>query len=51
MKLDQIVFISSLVAWPIYSGDYSGKRYSALKQVNRSNVQHLELAWMTTPQL
>lgn len=34
-------------SWPTYSGDYSGKRYSALKQVNRSNVQHLTLAWMT----
>jgi len=34
-------------SWPTYSGDYSGKRYSALTQVNRSNVQHLTLAWMT----
>src|SRR6185312_16832847 len=34
-------------SWPTYSGDYSGKRYSALKQVNGSNVQHLTLAWMT----
>jgi len=34
-------------SWPTYNGDYSGKRYSALKQVDRSNVQHLTLAWMT----
>ena len=34
-------------SWPTYNGDYSGKRYSALKQVNRGNVQHLTLAWMT----
>jgi alcohol dehydrogenase (cytochrome c) len=34
-------------SWPTYSGDYSGKRYSALNQVNRSNVQHLTLAWST----
>jgi alcohol dehydrogenase (cytochrome c) len=34
-------------SWPTYSGDYSGKRYSALTQVNQSNVQHLTLAWMT----
>lgn len=33
-------------SWPTYNGDYSGKRYSALTQVNRSNVQHLTLAWM-----
>jgi alcohol dehydrogenase (cytochrome c) len=34
-------------SWPTYNGDYSGKRYSALTQVNRENVQHLTLAWMT----
>ncbi|MBV8807999.1 MAG: acido-empty-quinoprotein group A, partial [Acidobacteriaceae bacterium] len=33
-------------SWPTYNGDYSGKRYSALEQVTRSNVQHLTLAWM-----
>ena len=33
-------------SWPTYNGDYSGKRYSALTQVNKSNVQHLTLAWM-----
>jgi alcohol dehydrogenase (cytochrome c) len=32
-------------SWPTYNGDYSGKRYSALNQVNRTNVQHLTLAW------
>jgi alcohol dehydrogenase (cytochrome c) len=32
-------------SWPTYNGDYSGKRYSALAQVNRSNVKHLTLAW------
>ena len=34
-------------SWPTYNGDYTGKRYSALTQVNRSNVKHLTLAWMT----
>jgi len=33
--------------WPTYSGDYSGKRYSALKQLNQSNVKSLTLAWST----
>ena len=33
-------------AWPTYHGDYSGKRYSTLDQVNRSNVGTLTLAWM-----
>jgi alcohol dehydrogenase (cytochrome c) len=34
-------------SWPTYSGDYSGKRYSALTQINRSTVKHLTLAWVT----
>src|SRR5580700_3552805 len=34
-------------SWPTYNGDYSGKRYSALAQVNQTNVMHLTLAWMT----
>src|SRR6266568_3645380 len=33
-------------SWPTYNGDYSGKRYSALAQVNQSNVKHLSLAWV-----
>ena len=31
-------------AWPTYHGDYSGKRYSMLDQINRSNVNKLTLA-------
>jgi alcohol dehydrogenase (cytochrome c) len=34
-------------SWPTYNGDYSGKRYSALTQLNHSNVTHLTLAWST----
>ena len=34
-------------SWPTYNGDYSGKRYSALTQVDQSTVKHLTLAWMT----
>src|SRR5882762_5488153 len=34
-------------SWPTYNGDYSGKRYSALTQIDRSTVKHLTLAWMT----
>jgi alcohol dehydrogenase (cytochrome c) len=32
--------------WPTYSGDYSGKRYSSLTQINQSNVRNLTLAWV-----
>src|SRR5262252_632746 len=34
-------------SWPTYNGDYTGRRYSALNQVSKSNVQHLTLAWMS----
>ncbi len=33
-------------SWPTYSGDYSGKRYSSLKQLNQSNVKNLTLSWV-----
>ncbi|PWU07755.1 MAG: acido-empty-quinoprotein group A [Terriglobia bacterium] len=33
--------------WNSYSGDYSGKRYSALTQLNQSSVKNLALAWST----
>jgi len=32
-------------SWPSYSGDYTGRRYSALTQINQSNVTRLSLAW------
>jgi alcohol dehydrogenase (cytochrome c) len=32
-------------SWPTYSGDYSGKRYSSLQQINQSNVKNMTLAW------
>ena len=31
--------------WPSYSGDYSGRRHSALTQIDRRNVSRLTLAW------
>jgi alcohol dehydrogenase (cytochrome c) len=33
--------------WTSYSGDYSGKRYSQLKQINQTNVKNLTLAWVS----
>jgi len=32
-------------SWPTYSGDYSGKRFSSLAQINQTNVKGLALAW------
>ncbi|HXU20364.1 MAG TPA: acido-empty-quinoprotein group A [Verrucomicrobiae bacterium] len=33
-------------AWPTYNGDYSGRRFSPLTQINQSNVKGLTLAWV-----
>jgi len=32
--------------WPTYNGDYSGRRFSPLTQIELSNVHALSLAWM-----
>jgi len=32
-------------AWPTYNGDYSGRRFSTLTQINQSNVKGLTLEW------
>src|ERR1041385_3948931 len=33
-------------AWPTYHGDYSGRHYSTLSQINQANVKNLGLAWV-----
>ncbi|BDC48701.1 alcohol dehydrogenase [Bryobacterales bacterium F-183] len=46
--LDPVTLTKPLAdSWPTYSGDYSGQRYSRLKQINTSNVKGLSLAWTT----
>ncbi|MDE1175756.1 MAG: acido-empty-quinoprotein group A [Edaphobacter sp.] len=32
-------------SWPLYHGDYSGKRHSSLTQITPQNVRNLTLAW------
>ncbi len=33
-------------SWPTYNGDYSGRRFSPLKEITDANVQALSLAWI-----
>jgi acido-empty-quinoprotein group A len=33
-------------AWPTYNGDYSGRRFSLLSQINQSNISRMTLAWL-----
>jgi alcohol dehydrogenase (cytochrome c) len=32
--------------WMTYSGSYKGWRYSALDQINRTNVKNLKVEWV-----
>jgi len=32
--------------WPTYNGDYSGRRFSPLDQINATNIDSLTLAWI-----
>jgi alcohol dehydrogenase (cytochrome c) len=34
-------------AWPTYAGDYSGRRFSSLTQINQENVKNLGLSWVS----
>ena len=35
-------------SWPTYSGDYTGRRFSALTNINRLTVKNLSLAWVSS---
>ena len=32
-------------SWPTFHGDYTGRHYSTLDQINKTNVKSLSLAW------
>ena len=34
-------------SWPTYNGDYSGRRFSPLTQINSANIGNLAAAWST----
>src|SRR5579872_1898123 len=35
--------------WPSYNGDYTGRRFSTLNEIDRSNVSKLRAAWVFHP--
>jgi glucose dehydrogenase len=39
------LLVPPIDTWPTYNGDYTGRRYSSLDQINQSNVHSLTLAW------
>ena len=36
-------------SWPVYNGDYSGRRFSALTRINTNNVNAMTLSWVYRP--
>jgi len=45
--LDPAVLLKPLSdIWPTYSGDYTGRRFSSLTQINRDTVRNLTLSWV-----
>src|SRR5262245_58935470 len=45
--LDPAVLLKPLAdIWPTYSGDYTGRRFSSLTQINRNTVKNLTLSWV-----
>jgi alcohol dehydrogenase (cytochrome c) len=46
--LDPAILLKPLAeSWTTYSGDYTGRRYSTLAQINQSTVKNLGLAWLS----
>jgi alcohol dehydrogenase (cytochrome c) len=46
--LDPATILKPLAeSWPTYSGDYTGRRYSALTQINQATLKNLSLAWVS----
>lgn len=35
--------------WPSYNGDYSGRRFSSLREINKANISQLRAAWVFHP--
>ncbi len=36
-------------SWPMYNGDYSGRRFSSLSTIDASTVTSMTLAWVYRP--
>jgi alcohol dehydrogenase (cytochrome c) len=35
--------------WPSYNGDYTGRRFSSLREINKANVRQMRAAWVFHP--
>jgi alcohol dehydrogenase (cytochrome c) len=42
----QLLTVPVVSNWPSYNGDYSGRRFSALREINTNNVSQLRAQWV-----
>jgi alcohol dehydrogenase (cytochrome c) len=49
VSADDLLVRTAGADWTSYNGDYSGRRYSSLKEINVANVAQLRAAWVFHP--
>jgi len=49
VRTDELLKEPAGANWPSYNGDYTGRRYSSLHQINSGNVAQLRAAWVFHP--
>ncbi len=49
MRAEDLLKVPVGENWPSYNGDYTGRRYSSLRQINVATVRGLRTAWVFHP--
>lgn len=49
VKSEDLLITPVAENWPSYNGDYSGRRFSGLHEINKANVGQLRAAWVFHP--
>jgi alcohol dehydrogenase (cytochrome c) len=49
VKADDLLTRPVADNWPSYDGDYTGRRFSSLREITRANVAQLRAAWVFHP--
>jgi alcohol dehydrogenase (cytochrome c) len=49
VRVEDLLVSPAGANWTSYNGDYTGRRYSALREINTANVHQLRAAWVFHP--
>jgi alcohol dehydrogenase (cytochrome c) len=49
VRAEDLLASPAAANWTSYNGDYTGRRYSALREINTANVHQLRAAWVFHP--